>query len=106
MAQAKVVQSTSSFHYIINVMSYSIPKLVRHNVATLDATNLMLDFYSFTGNLLIALFLCWGELLFWRFLLGLNRRYSLWSIALKPCILPQLAPRWKGILFFISDCFV
>lgn len=32
---------------IINIMSYPIPKLVRHDVAAPGADNLMLDFHSF-----------------------------------------------------------
>jgi hypothetical protein len=58
VAQAKIMQSTSSFHHIISKMSRSASQRMHHNVAAFDATNLMLNFKALSRNLLVTLFVC------------------------------------------------
>lgn len=61
---------------------------MHHNIAALDATNVMLNLNSFTGNLQIGLILGLSQSLLARFLLGLERDYLIGFVTWKARIFP------------------
>ncbi len=91
MGYTKVVQPASRLHDIIDVVIRPVPKLVHHNIAAFDATNVMFNLNPFARNFSIVLFIGLTQTLMARLFLGLPNGDSRGSKPLKSRILPYRA---------------
>src|SRR5215831_13104895 len=103
---SKVVEGTGNLHDEIVVFLFRIAEKVFDNSTSFNPSNDMLDDNPDAGDETVLLFLFWGKLFPFGFLLRLKRLHTLWFIPLKASIF--IHPDVRGVCgaFFISNLFI
>jgi hypothetical protein len=96
------VQCTGNLHHEIVVFLFGIAEKVFDNATSFNPSNDMLNDNPDAGDETVLLFLFWGKLLPFGFLLRLKRLHPLWFIPLKASIFLHTDVGRIGGAFFIS----
>ena len=103
---SKVVEGTGNLHDEIVIFLFRIAEKVFDNATAFNPSNDMLNHNPDTGDETVVLFLFWGKLFPFGFLLRLKRLHPLWFIPLKTRIFIQTDVYRIGGAFFIHNLFI
>jgi len=103
---SKVVEGTGNLHDEIVVFLFRIAEKVFDNATAFNPRHDMLNDNPDAGDETVLLFLFWGKLFPFGFLLRLKRLHPLWFIPLKTRIFIQTNVYRVGGAFFIHNLFI
>ena len=103
---SQVVEGTGDLHHEIVVLLFRIAEKVFDNATAFHPSNDMLNDNPDAGDETVVLFLFWGKLFPFGFLLRLKRLHPLWFIPLKASIFIHTEVRGVCGAFFIRNLFI